>query len=360
MVGSEGGARAGDRGEAGVTRTKEPRDRTLGGRERASRDSASAPAGVARPPSWRRLVRKVCAFLAVNAILLASLLLLGNKVGEAQQRASADDTSVVERIGTDRRYDYLILGPSHAYSFLWGGNQEYTEAALGGSVMNIGVNAAGPYVEDVYLKYFLSKGNSADVAIYFAHPFSFFAAKWNDDNRFVGREPLDEELFRILRDQGLNTEMLFFYAQSKLNPLWLLGEREVVDVTARVRTGDSERAASAHQTLYTNGVDPAALERYWPDFEASVERLRQAGTRVLIVVPPTLIEPEGLDLVLPRYERLAAEDGVALLDLSSVDLGGDYYQDYAHLNRSGVVRLLEEYVGPAVASLRTEPVVGSS
>lgn len=319
----------------------------------------------------RRFWLKVASFALANAIGIVLALAAANAVGQRNDFGVGETGSVMRFMPTDTAFDVLIAGPSHAYEFAWGGNQQVTEANLGGSVMNIGNDGAGPMVESIYYDLFRERGNTADTVVLIAHPFVLFSRKFNEANRFTGREPIRGDLLGLLLQQDLSVEELFFYFQSKMAAdYWRdvrlpSGALQCTPDDPQRPEGcseiDPEVQAKTNRNLYPDGVDLAAFEKYMAEFDELVRRMRQDGSRVVIVVPPVLLPVDGLDVAMQRYEELAASDsGVEVYDFH--DLYDDpslFQHDLSHLNVDGVDAFTRDVLRPILDATPPRTDVGT-
>lgn len=301
---------------------------------------------------------KVVAFVVANAIGIVVAVAVANAAGQRNAFGVGETGSVLRFMPTDTHFDVLIAGPSHAYEFAWGGNQQVTEANLGATVMNIGNDGAGPMVESIYYDLFRERGNTADTVVLIAHPFVLFSRKFNEGNRFTGREPIRGDLLSLLLERDLSMEEMFFYFQSKMAAdYWRdfklpSGATQCTDVDpqrAELCKVDPDVQAKTNRNLYPDGVDMAAFDKYMAEFDALVQRMRADGSRVVVVVPPVLLGSiGGLDAALQRYEALAASDpGVEVHDFHDLYSDPAYFQhDLSHLNVTGVDRFTREVLRP--------------
>jgi hypothetical protein len=103
-----------------------------------------------------RFLLRGIAFALFNLPIAAAIWSVPNF---ANGDATWESPSVFSTIPRDTHFDYLFMGTSHArYFSVTKPNHEAVERALGGTVMNIAQNAAGPHVQSVYLSYFLARG----------------------------------------------------------------------------------------------------------------------------------------------------------------------------------------------------------
>lgn len=298
---------------------------------------------------------KFFVFVLVNALGLVLAVGVAAKLGERQTHEVGKSESVLLTIPENTHYDVLIVGPSHAQAFAWSGNHDRVEDILGGEVANMSSEGTGPVPVDIFWKIWRDKGNTADTVIYLAHPFSFYSSRFNEDNRFTGKEPLDPTLLSEMVERGFGTDNVMFYIQSKFNPVWIVGapRGDNGDVSVEEGSVDPDLLKAGKGRLYPDGTDAAEFERYAAVFDQTVGEMRDAGMNVVILVPPTLMgEPDGMDLAEAHFEELAASDeGITYLDLTGTVTENDAFMDLSHLNTSGVEYVTEEYLKPLLDAL---------
>ncbi|MCC7076643.1 MAG: hypothetical protein IT198_05910 [Acidimicrobiia bacterium] len=298
----------------------------------------------------RRGMAKLLIFVLVNAVGLTVALMAAAKMGEQKRYPVGKSESVLLTMPEDTHFDVLVVGPSHAQEFAWSGNHERVEGILGADVANLSSEGTGPVPVDIFWQMWRERGNSAGTVVYFAHPFAFYSSRFNEDNRFTGKEPLDPTLLGELVARGFGTDNVMFYIQSKFNPEWIAGKARGDNADIEVDAGpvSPELHDAAVANLYPDGTDGATFERYAAVFDATVRDMRAAGTNVVIVVPPTLMgEPKGMDRATAHVEELAAADeGIVFLDLTGKVEDHSLFMDLSHLNTRGVELVTEEYLAP--------------
>lgn len=301
----------------------------------------------------RRGMAKFALFVVVNAIGLVLAVALAAKLGERNRFPVGKSESVLLTIPEDTHYDVLIVGPSHAQEFSWSGNHERVEEILGADVANLSSEGTGPVPVDIFWKIWRERGNTADTVLYVAHPFAFYSSRFNEDNRFTGKEPIDPTMLSEMIDRGFGTDNVMFYFQSKFNPVWVVGKPRADNGELEVGSEpiEPDLLEAAVGRLYPDGTDNDAFEKYAAVFDETVREMRDAGMRVVIMIPPTLMgEPDGLEAAAEHFEGLArSDDGITFLDLTGVIEDHSEFLDLSHLNTAGVVHLTREYLEPALA-----------
>lgn len=255
------------------------------------------------------------------------------------------------------KYDYVILGASHAGVLDYRQMNDALEQALGGRVINLSMVGAGPVVNRLALDYFLA-GHDAATVVYLVDSFAFYKADWNEDRladaRLFQRAPFDPALVRALvaSPAPLETKVGYVSGFLKINNHDRFGsdlreeEGSRFERTYRpVPQIDEQRLAY----LYPPAIDEAVRQRrdrYLGELEAMIATVQARGGRFVAVRPPipdrilTRLPGEAeFDTVLA--ERLARA-GVELHDLSRVDNDPALFYDSDHLNQAGTQKLIAQ------------------
>lgn len=307
-----------------------------------------------------RFVVRAGLFLLVNLVLIGIALWITNALGERTREGFSESWtgSVVLDTPVDDHVDVLILGPSHARAMAWGGNHEIVEAEFGADVLNLGTAGAGPYVVDILLDYFYSRGNTAGTVVLFADPFPLFSVQFNENRPFMTDEPFDPEFLRVMLDNGVSNSKLLSYAQSKAWPAWWLIPQDFGKRTATVDEIDPREHEAGLRRMYPEGVSSETFETYAAIFADIVDMAIEHGSQVVLVLPPTLYsEYPGDDLALGFYADLAESESVTFVDLRDAATDPSQFIDLSHMNGDGVAALssrLRPYVVSGDAAAQPE------
>jgi hypothetical protein len=256
------------------------------------------------------------------------------------------------------RYDFVILGASHAAVLDYQDINERLEAVTGSRILNVSIVGAGPVVNRLVLEYFLAR-HRASAFVYVVDSFAFYSAEWNErrleDVRLFQRAPFDVSLARLLLASPARPRVAVDYISgfSKINNPNRFrpegeGEANRFERTYRpIPQLDRQRI----DYLYPREIDPQALRlrnRYLLELEALIERARSAAGRTVIVRPPV---PARFRAMIPgedafdaELEKLAAAAGAELRDFSRVANEDGFFYDTDHLNRRGVLFWIENYL----------------
>lgn len=260
------------------------------------------------------------------------------------------------------RFDYVILGASHAAAL---GYQDMTarlEALTGKRVVNLALVGGGVRVSRLIYEYFLTRHQTHGL-VYVVDSFAFYSKTWNEerlqDTRLFARAPFDPALARLLVADPATRWMGLDYLSgfSKINNKNRLTEDVTPEERSRftrtyrpVKQVDDQRLAY----LYPAQIDAAAFDRYLAEFEQFLRDAQSRGTAVLVVKPPI---PERFAARLPAEDQFDARLNavlsrlhIPLHDFTHQGNADSAFYDTDHLNKDGVINFFEHSLGPLLAA----------
>lgn len=316
----------------------------------------------------KRFLRTLALLVAAN--LAASALLLA--IDAVYVRRHVRHTWQTEQswliMPSHKHFGFVFLGSSHA-RVLSGSEaiQAEVEQALGGRAMNLGVSGGGVLPALVYLNLFYERGNTADTVLYVVDAWALYRREWNENNPFYEVEPFSLSLVRQLLAQGYTPKQILYYLKRKVDPLRLIAEpfkKTFAGIMERsLETVDRKTADSRLWGLYgymgNDGKEFAAyVARYVAGarYARLVGKLREVvalarthGSRVFMVIPPTLFEDDcGLDPLRELLKEMNRTEGVGFLDCSGAMPDPRDYYHVDHLNRRGVAFFTRRLLRPAL------------
>mgnify|MGYP001481415405 CR=1 FL=1 len=301
--------------------------------------------------AWKILWRG--AGLVTLNVVLAFVIM---RVNDARHDyASWKTDSVLLAMPHDREFHVLVMGASHA-QFLsrYKAHHEVLESEWGGPVANIALPTGGGLVPNyLMMQTFYERGNRADVLLYVLDPFVFFADQVNGSHPFVYNEPFQFGFFIKALRAGVPPKRLFIYIQSKFCYDWFFKKPEPLpwrkDFLTEANLDDVARMDRRRATLYPEGMDSSRFEKYAETFRSIVDLAQAHGTRIICVIPPSLLGPEqGADKVCGSLDALQARSKLRYYDWSNELTDPRYFFDYDHLNLDGV-RQFAELLRPVLA-----------
>lgn len=299
-------------------------------------------------------MRTALQFMGIGLIIYAALFAASEAL--VYQNGHANP---LHKIATaDRpRYDWLILGASHAMPLDFADTEATIETATGQSIINLAFQGAGPLYNRFVMEQFL-EGNEADGLIYVVDSFAFRARLWNED-RFadagvLARTPFDLSVasrlltYTVSEDVSLMAPLDYVFGFSKINNRERF-ERDLWDGETQFdrRYRPSERAEDERIAyLYPDGSDdPAMLDRYLDVFGALVDRAISAGLEVKVIklpLPPRFYGKLPGEIEFDRaLATMLYKRGLTVEDYSLLLAGPQYYFDSDHLGRRGVAAFIE-------------------
>lgn len=251
------------------------------------------------------------------------------------------------------RYDYVILGASHAAVLDFEDMNARLEQLAGGKVLNLSIVGAGITVNRLIFDYFMVRHQTSAV-IYVADSFAFNSPQWNEerlsDTRLLLRAPLDPALAWLLLGSSSTRSAAFSYLSgfAKVNNPDRFGPDVSDDEATRfsktyrpVRQLDRERVTY----LYPESIDERQRGHYLNELEDLIQFATARGLRFVIVKPPI---PDRIYRMIPgeaAFDRdlksLADRHSVPLHDFSLMCNEEKFFFDTDHLNRDGVLNFYE-------------------
>jgi len=308
-----------------------------------------------------RVARNWTAFLLIGLVLYGLLYLASEQL---VYRYGHRNRFYMVSTAKSARYDYVILGASHAAVFDYDDMNSRLEKIAGGTVMNLSVVGGGITVNQLLLDYFLVHHHASTV-LYVADSFAFYSRQWNEDRlndtRLFLRAPFDPALARLLlakpfsRSAGLSYLAGFAKINNpdRFEPDVSEDEASRFSKTYRpVRQIDTERIAY----LYPASIDSGDRRRYFAQLDSLLQEARTGGIGVVVVKPPI---PERVYRMLPDeagfdrdLQTLVARHRVQLYDFSLRCNEDKFFFDTDHLNRNGVLNFYDNCLKEALPSAR--------
>lgn len=139
----------------------------------------------------RRYARRAALFAFVGLVIYAGVYVAAEQV---VYRLAARNRFFTIYTTPPTRYDYVILGASHAAALDNADLNQRLEATVGGKVANLSVVGGGIVVNRLLLDYFLTR-HTAATFVYVVDSFVFYSRRWNEDRlrdtRLFVRAPFD-------------------------------------------------------------------------------------------------------------------------------------------------------------------------
>lgn len=251
------------------------------------------------------------------------------------------------------RYDYAILGASHAVVFYFEDMNARLEELSGSKIINLATVGAGVVPNRLMLDYFLTR-HQTDNIVYVVDSFGFYKRDWNEDRvqdtTLYQRAPFDPSLALMLFNNSNTRPAALDYAVgfSKINN----ADRFKTDISddeanrfgktyRPVKQIDNQRMAY----LYPTRPDAQVMAQYMTEFESLLQLAQQRGIRVVVVKPPV---PERWYKAIPNeaefdqaLQEVLSRNNVEFHDFSLVGNEDKYFYNTDHLNRAGVLNFFE-------------------
>ncbi|MFW5832104.1 MAG: hypothetical protein ACOCVA_07610 [Prolixibacteraceae bacterium] len=301
-----------------------------------------------------RFLLKIAFFwiLLIGLIYTAAKIASRNAENKEYHNFNVEDNVIITP--KNEHFDFVMLGLSHARNFSRHRNHQRVEEILDRKFLNFGKGGGKGNIanQHVFLKYFLSRGNTTEQIIYVLSMPMFFAERL-DENAFTYQyEKLDPLFFyHVLTGPDINKgEKLYTYIRSKSDKHWRFkygpwSAKMSDNVLEKI---DSTVINNGFKLAYVNGLEFDTFEKNKKLMRKTVELAKKNNIGItFIVTPSTFGEWPGHEHVMDFMSELKEKYGSEVYDFSRVYLGQKkYFYDHHHLNSDGVVKFTKEYLKP--------------
>ena len=310
----------------------------------------------------RRLLAPALQFVAIGAVLY--LLVYAAAEWLVYRNGHANPAFKIST-AAEARYDWVILGASHAMPLDFGDFGSHLQAVTGQRILNLAATGAGPLYNRFMLERFLAT-HRADRMLYVVDSFAFYARTWNEerlaDAKLLARMPFDAAFAVALGRYAARGDAPAIAVVDYVSGFSKINNRDRFRRDAWEGEAQYERTARPSKTavakrityLYPDGTPEAARTRYLGILTELIAVARRAGSEVVVVKLPL---PSAFRDALPAEAAFdaalaaaLAPSATALVDLSEALPDGRHYFDTDHLNRAGLTVLVERELGALLAA----------
>ncbi len=256
-------------------------------------------------------------------------------------------------INSDKEYDIVFLGISHARNFSRHKNQLKVENILNRKIINLGQGngACGVNEQFFYLKYFYSLHNNSKTIIYILSPPLLFS-----ETLPIASNTFNQEIFDInfLLSYMSFTEgenkyaRIAQYIQTKFRPNWILYKPYSLDEKIDSLTEiDSAIVKQGLNYTYKEGLNLERFNKSCKTITKTIDLAISKKNNVIFIIPPALFGKWNGHYETQKFgEKIEKKypDKVKFYDFSETILEPHYYYDHHHLNTKGVVYFTENYL----------------
>ncbi len=286
---------------------------------------------------------KILIFIGLNALLLVMALLLVHWIEPKYERTNTTTEATFSAIPKNHKYDFVIMGTSHAREFSRSANHEMVEQLTGKTFFNLSKGAGhGGLIPNIMAwRLFLQRGNKTQHIIYFVDPWIFYSSKWNEENYCFEDEPVRPDILMLGITNGMSTGTIINYLKSKLKPSYLFAPQiSSVPNEKSLTRADLHLIQKQIERNFPDTLSEDSFKKYSAIFTNFVNQLTQAGIRITFMLPPTLLTNEpGHEQTLQLLNSFA---NIPVYDHSRLITNPAFYYDHSHLNTAGIRRYVIE------------------
>lgn len=282
--------------------------------------------------------------------LLVIVLLETSRYVDSKKFKNSQTESNTLVIKSDRRYDIMFMGISHARNFSRYGNHEIVERILNRKIVNIGQGGGLCSINEqlFYLDYFFSKGNKVNTVALILTPPMLTSEKLPIASNTFDLEVFDLKFFYryLFFDSENKYQRIIEYCQSKLKSKW-------ISLKPDFTIGKADSLVSIDKTVVEKGILLARrqninIERFNKScfhVEKIIEVAEHNNSKIVMIIPPALFGkwPEH-NKVIDFANMMKEKHGVKFYDFSESVLEPKYYYDHHHLNTKGIEYFTKNYL----------------
>lgn len=255
-------------------------------------------------------------------------------------------------IGQNKHYDFILLGTSHARIFSRYHNHARVEKLLDKKFINLaqGGERGGVVNQQAYLRYFYQKNNSASTLVYVIDPFIFYRDSLDNTPEIYQFEPFDKDFLRILEQISKNKEVIDSYKKNSVTPPRQPREYNVYQKLFqddKTSPPTDQEIKDRVDFLYHDPFEEEKFKERFATMQESIQIARQHNTKVIVLVPTTLLKKQPKDeYILEMIRKNAGNNEYQYYNLWNAVSDTNLYYDTDHLNTEGILFFTAKYLKP--------------
>ena len=291
----------------------------------------------------------ICFFGLFIVVLLATSKYVN--VREFKNSQTESNTLIIK---SDRKYDLMFMGISHARNFSRYNNHEIVERILNKKIINIGQGGGVCSINEqlFYLQYFYSKGNKVDTVALILTPSMLTSEKLPLASNTFNKEVFDLSfLYQYLLFDGENKyQRIIEYSKSKLTKEWLnLKPDYTIGRFDSLKKMDKLAVEKGILLARQQNINIERFKKSCFQVKEIVELAKRNNSKVVLIIPPALFGkwPEH-NQVSDFAKKIKEKYGIHFYDFSESVLKPQYYYDHHHLNTRGIEYFTDFYLKPVL------------
>jgi len=296
-------------------------------------------------------LKKGLFFLILNISIFAGWVFALQRI-EGQYINWETDSNILA-VPENKEFDLLIFGTSRGRALTRFKNHLRMENILNMRIINLSkVGGGGPVWTRIFLDYFYSRNNSADIILYFIDPWVLYSEYWNESlcSAILNEEPFRYRFFYNAAFSGIRWSCLIKHVRNYLTKKWYFESHDALAYNKKTVVRIDPMAVKERiRGLYPEGVGSDVFGKYIRIVDEIIDRVKKKGVRIIFVLPPTLlgIEP-GTNLLTRALKSYADTDGIAWFNFSDAIKETEFFADHDHLNTAGVEFFTKKYLLPVL------------
>lgn len=300
----------------------------------------------------KKFITHLIVYIFIFLLILFSWLNITSTIVKNRNFENYETESNTLIIGSEKKYDLIFMGISHARNFSRHKNHLRIEKILNKKIINLGQggNICGVNEQFFYLTYFYSSDNCSETLIYILSPSLLFSETLPIASNTFNKEIFDINFFidYLFFNSENKFQRLREYIVTKLQSKWLnyyphsLDEKK--DSLVKI---DSLKIKRGLNYAYKGGLNMKRFEKSCDVVKKTIELSIKNNTKVILLIPPAVFgkwNGHNETEIFGKEMVKAYPDSVKFYDFSESVLTPSYYYDHHHLNTKGVVYFTEHYL----------------
>ncbi len=301
----------------------------------------------------KKFISNIIIYLSLFLFISISFLHIASYIVENRDFKNYETESNTLIMSSEKEFDIVFLGISHARNFSRHKNHLRVENILNKKIINLGQGsgACGVSEQLFYLDYFYSLKNNSKTLIYILSPPLLFS-----ETLPIASNTFDKEIFDInflsryisFPEGEKKAERIAKYIQTKFRPSWLSHKPYSLEAkTDSLIEIDSAAVAKGLKEAYKGGLKLERFDKSCKTIIKTIDLAISNKTNVILIIPPALFGKwNGHNETLEFGKEMEKKypDKVKIYDFSETVLEPNYYYDHHHLNTKGVVYFTKNYL----------------
>lgn len=296
----------------------------------------------------KKFLYKTTFFIFLFSLLLIAILNVSNRKGYRTDYKPWETKGNLFFVQDSSYYDFIILGTSRANHFTLCENHQRVENILNKKFINFSLDGASIKSQEVYLDYFFKRDGKTREIIYLIDPFVLISDEFDDITSRYQYEPLKWDFLPILIKDGVTSNSIIKYLNTKLTKDWIYQNRIYCDTLALALDSiKTEDQGKRQKYLYSKSINEKKLRKKKKIIKSILETSERHKCKISFIILPTLLdERKGNEYIENILSEYSDQYTFSFYNFQNENISIEYFADLDHLNSKGIVYITKKYFKP--------------